>query len=139
MSEGKRLASFIIWVSPDDCMPPHGLDMQRERDANKVKMLADAFWANGFDKNEPALVGYPLDGKIQLLTGTHRHEAAKLAGILLPIKMWLRSDVEEMWGTELWDTVIKDIPVNELECAEVKEGRFRSPYDPVDPSLWSKE
>lgn len=77
------------------------------------------------------LVGYPLDGKIQLLSGTHRHRAAELAGIQLPVTLWLRSDVERLWGTPDWKKLIEDIPVRELEHAVVKEGFQIPPYEPV--------
>lgn len=83
--------------------------------------------------DEPALVGYPLDGRIQLLSGTHRHLAAKQAGILLPVTLWLRSDVEKMWGTDLWPTVIKDISVRNLISVEIKEGEMLIPYQAIDP------
>ena len=93
------------------------------------------FATKGFDHNEPALVGYIRDGRIQLLSGTHRHLAAQLAGIQLPVTLWLHSDIKEMWATELWENVIKDIPVKDLECYPMKEGVHRSPYDPVDLSI----
>lgn len=65
--------------------------------------------------NESALVGYPWEGKIQLLSGTHRHMAAGLADILLPVTLWLRSDIEKYWGTNDWFVVMEDIPVKSFE------------------------
>lgn len=118
-----RYAKGYILADPVDCVPPHGLDMTPgSRDSIKVEMLTEAFVKNGFDPNEPALVGYPLDGMIQLVSGTHRHLAAHCAGIKLPIKMMLRSVVEAMWGTPDWDKFIADIKVKDLECVEVIEG-----------------
>lgn len=74
------------------------------------------FAAEGFDSSKSALVGYPLDGRVQLLSGTHRHEAARRAGILLPVVLWLRSDVELAWGNlEDWLHLMEDIPVADLE------------------------
>lgn len=106
----------VLWVHPSDCDPPHGLDMEAEHDRKKVKDLFDAFAAEGFNKKYPALVGYPNgEGRIQLLSGTHRHFAAVMAGILLPVTLWLRSDVEESWGMEEWARVMRDVPVEELE------------------------
>jgi hypothetical protein len=131
----ERKARSFIWVDPSDCDPPHGLDMEGERDANKVALLAAAFEANGFDLDMPALVGYPNEGRIQLLSGTYRHLAASQAGIQLPITLWLFSDIQEMWATELWEEVMRDIPVCLLEEYVVKEGFHRSPYDKVDLSI----
>ena len=129
----RRTKQYIL-VDADDCIAPHGLDLEGEHDAKKVAFLKEAFENNGFDPNEPALVGYPLNGKIQLLSGTHRHLAAKLAGIQLPVVIHLRSWVEQTWGTELWEETIKDILVKNLECAVVKEGFVNTPYDRVDLS-----
>jgi len=128
----ERRATMYILVHPNDCDPPHGLDLSTERDAGKVERLRQAFVTHGFDPKMPALVGYPLKGRIQLLSGTHRHLAAQLAGIDLPVRMVLRSVVETTWGTELWVDTIRDIPVEELENAVVPENRKDSPYDPVD-------
>ena len=119
----KRFARQYILLHPDDCIPPHGLDLtDGSRDLIKVEYLEDLFRREGFDKTKSALVGYPCDGKVQLLSGTHRHEAAKRAGIMLPVAIGLRSVVEAKWGTPAWDDLIKDIAVQDLECVEVKEG-----------------
>lgn len=127
-----RKAQFFVWLHPDDCTPPHGLDMQSRRDANKVDMLREAFLKDGFNMSMPALVGYPKDGKIQLLSGTHRHMAAQQAGILLPVTMWLRDDVERLWGTDEWSRLIQDIPVNNLKELPVPEGFRIPPYERVE-------
>ena len=124
-----RRTQVLVWVDPQDCIAPHSLDMQTERDANKVEWLREQFEENGFDLDCSTLVGYPLDGKIQLLSGTHRHLAAKQANILLPVTLWLRSDIERMWGTELWDEVIQDIPVKDLQHHTVEEGPSIPPYE----------
>ncbi len=129
-----RYACQMVWVNAEDCDPPHGLDMSSDHDALKVELFTATFAKYGFDKNFPALVGYPLDGRIQLLSGTHRHMAAKLAGIKLPVTLWLRSDIEARWGTELWDQTIADIPVRILESYPVENGFIISPYDRVDLS-----
>lgn len=118
-----RLARQYTLLHPDDCDPPHGLDMYPgSRDWWKVERLKQSFSQWGFDAGEPALVGYPRDGRIQLLSGTHRHLAAKQTGIMLPVTLKLRSVVEAAWGTDAWDELIKDIPVRDLELAPVKEG-----------------
>lgn len=117
-----RYARLYILAHPSDCDPPHGLDMTSRHDYEKVEMLEAAFRKDGFDPAMPALVGYPLDGRIQLLSGTHRHLAATRANIFLPITLKLRSLVEASWGIpERWDPLIADIPVRDLEWAPVKE------------------
>jgi hypothetical protein len=132
----QRIAQIVLWVDPNDCIAPHSLDMNSARDANKVENLRQQFEKNGFDINHSALVGYPLDGKIQLLSGTHRHLAAKQANVALPVTLWLRSDIERMWGTDLWDKAIQDIPVKDLLQFTVKEGFRMAPYDQVDAKLF---
>lgn len=127
-----RKVCQLVWLDPNDCDPPHSLDMSSEHDASKVEMLVEAFSKDGFDKNYPALVGYPLNGRIQLLSGTHRHMAAGIAGIKLPVTIWLRSDIETRWGTDLWESAIADIPVLELESHPLEDGFILSNYDRVD-------
>jgi hypothetical protein len=105
--------------------------MESSRDVSKVAMLVNAFKENGFDLNMPALIGCPLDGKIQLLSGTHRHLAAKQVGIRLPVSLWLRSDIECLWGTEEWAKVLEDIPVKDLLKFEVKDGFRLHKYEKV--------
>jgi hypothetical protein len=118
-----RWARQYTLLHPQDCDPPHGLDLSPgSRDDLKVTALAEAFATSGFDPCEPALVGYPLNYRVQLLTGTHRHEAARRTGILLPVRLVLRSAVEGTWGTERWETLVRDVPVKDLECAEVEDG-----------------
>lgn len=118
---------IIVWIKPEDCYPPHGLDLKSIHDGDKVNWLEYEFKTNGFDKSKSALIGYPLDDKIQLLSGTHRHEAAKRIDIELPIVLWLRSDVEKSWGIiEKWIRVMKDIPVSVLETWTRKDVELNS-------------
>lgn len=107
---------LVKWLSAEDLDPPHGLDMSSKHDADKVEMLERKFKSEGFDKRYPALIGYPLGGRIQLLSGTHRHAAATRTGVKLPVVLWLRSDIEKNWGNlTKWERIIQDIPVSELE------------------------
>jgi len=115
MNDPLRYARQYILLDPSDCDPPHSLDLSLgSRDSQKVELLAEAFAAHGFDPSMPALVGYPKDGRVQLLSGTHRHEAARRAEIPLPVTLYLRSYVEAAWGTPGWERLIADIPVKEL-------------------------
>ncbi len=116
-----RFARRYVLLHPDDCDAPHGLDLEPgSRDSMKVEGLTEAFARDGFDRTMPALVGYPLNGRVQLASGTHRHEAAKRAGIRLPVKLTLRSQVEAMWGTPAWEAFIEDLSVESLELAPLE-------------------
>jgi len=107
--------NHVIWLSASDCEPPHGLDMTYDsRDYRKVKWLYEMFVEDGFDLSKSALVGYPLNGRVQLLSGTHRHRAAQHSGIKLPVTLWLRSYVEAYWGLPEWTEMTADIPVRDL-------------------------
>lgn len=102
---------MVRWVKPEDCDPPHEV-----RKFERIWPLAEAFKKQGFDKSKPALIGYVVDGRIQLLSGTHRHMAADLVGIKIPVTLWLGSDIQKSWGTlEEWKKVMADIPVAKLE------------------------
>lgn len=117
-----RYARGYVLLHPVDCVAPHGLDLTPgSRDSIKVHWLTESFCKDGFDPNEPVLIGYPLDGKIQLVTGTHRLLAAFIANILLPVKLMLRSEVEAMWGTAKWNDFVADVPVKDLELIPVPE------------------
>lgn len=108
--------SAITWIPAGDCDPPHGLDLTTNHDADKVADLVKQFEEDGFDRAKPALVGYVKDGRVQLLSGTHRHMAAEVVGIELPVVLWLGSDIDEAWGDLMsWRKVIEDIPVAILE------------------------
>lgn len=68
----------IRWLSPSDCIPPH-----RVARPEQVEVLASEFIKNGWGSGYPALVGY-LDmnyrgSKVQLLSGSHRWAASKIA------------------------------------------------------------
>jgi hypothetical protein len=125
-----RLARQYVLLHPEDCDPSHGLDMYPgSLDWWKVERLKQAFSQWGFYPGEPALVGYPHDGRVQLLSGTHRHLAAKQLGMMLPVTLKLRSVVEAAWGTNAWEDIIRDIPVKDLELAPVKKGDVPSGLD----------
>lgn len=111
-----RTANLFVWIPADDLDPPHGLDLSpNSRDYNKVVNLLEAFQKEGFDPAQPVLVGYPLNGRVQLLTGTHRRMAAFFHNnMLLPVRIILRSDVEAAWGTDEFWKLIRDIPLVEL-------------------------
>ncbi len=120
MTSEKRYARGYVLLGAGDCDPPHGLGI---RDEAKVHRLYCAFAREGWDPNEPAAVGYALNGRVQLLTATHRHEASRRAGTNMPVRLHLRSVVEAAWGTPKWADLIEDVPVKDLEYIEIPEGR----------------
>jgi hypothetical protein len=116
----ERKARQYLLVAPEDCLAPHSLDLRPgSRDELKVQALVEMFARDGFDPSCSALVGYPSKGLIQLASGTHRLEAARRAGIRLPVTLMLRSDIEALWGTPGWAAFIADIAVKNLELAPV--------------------
>jgi ParB-like chromosome segregation protein Spo0J len=99
-------ARALIMLHPDDCDPPHAAD-----DA-KMRVFVEKFEKAGFDPEHPAVIGYPFNGRIQLLSGSHRHAAAKRLGLKLPVTLWLSSDVEKAWGDlEEWAKIMRQVPV----------------------------
>jgi hypothetical protein len=100
----KRAAAnpYIQWFDPRDLLPPHTLT--REDDALS---LAAEFHKHGWNHSEPALVGYHNYGAIQLLSGTHRCYAARLAGIQVPVVLHSREIVALAYGdTEAWTNIM---------------------------------
>ena len=84
----------LIWVNPWDCDLPHRVARQHQ-----VVELAEQFVASGWDPEKPALVGYQLDDRLQLLSGTHRCAAARLAGLKrIPVLVWRQDIIEDSWG-----------------------------------------
>ena len=92
---------MMIWIDPDRCDPPH-----RVSHGDKLVDLANEFVERGWGENYPALIGYMLEGRLQLLSGTHRHKAAEMAGIRLPVIVRDYDDVSRAWGTEAWADIM---------------------------------
>lgn len=100
-------------LNPNECLPPHRVTRPEHRDA-----LALAFVRDGWDPNEPALVGYRLlTGQVQLLSGSHRWDAARLANISIPVVIYKREDVDDAWGNvRRWFEIMRsgDVPTQQL-------------------------
>jgi ParB-like chromosome segregation protein Spo0J len=90
----------IMKLKPEDCYPPHKVSRP-----DQVIDLANSFLERGWDG--PKLVGYPLGDKIQLLSGSHRYEAAKLVGIDLPVVVVPYEVIGEIWGMDEWSKLMK--------------------------------
>lgn len=95
---------MILWLDPKSLLAPHRVNRPEDVDA-----LAEAF-EHGWDLNCPALIGYEWEGRIQLLSGTHRRAAAIQAGILVPVVIRSREAVEMAWGTDDWAEIMAAPP-----------------------------
>jgi hypothetical protein len=98
------MSELIHWISPEECLPPHGISHP-----NKVFELAEKMQENGWGKGQEPLVGYWLNGWFQLLSGTHRHGAAILVGLAkIPVVMRPIQRVKEAFGDlEKWHEIMK--------------------------------
>ena len=94
----------IQLLSPDECMPPHSAKREEV-----VVSLANYFYNKGWGRGFPALLGYPWEGKIQLLSGSHRWAAAKMAGLeKVPVLVYPYETIDKAWGhSELWRELMK--------------------------------
>lgn len=80
-------------LAPAECRPPHRVTHPEKRDD-----LVISFLEFGWDLSHPDLVGYQEDGYVQLLSGSHRFDAARIADINLPVRVYRRAEIEEIWG-----------------------------------------
>lgn len=83
----------LNYLRASECIPPH-----RVTHPERVERLVTAFRDGGWDIRKPALVGYPFGGKVQLLNGAARWEAAEEVGILIPVMVCSRIRVEACYG-----------------------------------------
>lgn len=86
----------VKWIYPKHCNPPH-----RVTHPEKLRDLYEQFNLKGWDITKPPLLGYS-DKKIQLISGSHRHAAAKLADIRIPVIIYPMKRILKIWGTEEW-------------------------------------
>lgn len=98
------MSQAVKWLSPSACAPPH-----RVARPEQVEGLAREFRARGWDPGAPTLVGYELDGAVQLLSGSHRWAAAELAGLaLIPVVVRGLRRVQVSWGDLIaWAEVMR--------------------------------
>ena len=88
------MSYFLKNISPGGCHPPH-----KVTHPEKLKELIEAFRTTGWDMRNGTLVGYRWeDGRVQLITGSHRHAAAKEVGLAIPVKIVSYEAVWEAWG-----------------------------------------
>ena len=95
---------IVQWVHTVSCDPPH-----RVTHPDHVEWLIDALRRDGWDG--PALLGYWLDGRIQLLSGSHRWAACQFDGRRMPVVLRPFGDIEQLYGTDGWVAMIQSPPV----------------------------
>jgi hypothetical protein len=99
----------ITWVTPWECAPPH-----RITHPEKYYELREQFAkTNRWGADQPALLGYKFlpNEKIQLLSGSHRWQAALDGGLdFIPVAMVPYAYLVGIWGTDEWLDLIKNPP-----------------------------
>lgn len=99
---------MIKWIQWDACDPPH-----RVTHYSKLAELVKSFAAKGW--NGQALIAYPFEGRLQLLSGSHRHEAARLVDIRIPVILHSYEFIKHLWGTDLWIDLMNNAPVARMD------------------------
>lgn len=84
----------IVWLNPIILTPPHGVSNLEKYHGLLDQFARDGRWGDG---KEP-LIGYWLTGTystaVQLLSGSHRYAAARMAEIFVPV---LVREISEVW------------------------------------------
>lgn len=90
-------------INPKDCIPPHRVSYP-----NKVIDLANKFVKKGWGKYHLPLIGYYINKKLQLLSGTHRHAAAIMAGLdRIPVLIRGIKEVKDAYGNlKKWEKLM---------------------------------
>lgn len=114
MIEGMPPQVDFIWATPDACDPPHKITKPDQVEAIAKSLLEDGWIGN-------ALVGYRCGQRVQLLSGTHRHAAARAAGnVALPVVVWQEDDVWKAFGDEVqWELIMHSGDVMESSSGAV--------------------
>lgn len=91
------------WVSPSLCDAPH-----RIVECERLYNLIDAFLEGGWDLTKPCMIGYWLNDRIQLLSGSHRYEAAVRAKLeKVPVIVRTLSEVQDAYGDlDKWSLIM---------------------------------
>lgn len=85
------MESYVKLVDPQSCIPPHHVTNWEHVDELCASM-EEYGW-----QGKP-LVGYYWQGHLQLLSGTHRGQAAVLAKIKIPVRIYDAWDVQMAYG-----------------------------------------
>jgi hypothetical protein len=90
------------WLTLIDVDVPH-----RVTHFDKLDWLVNEFTIGGWDATKPNLLGYALNARIQLVTGSHRSAAAGIVGIRFPVDIYSYSYMRKIWGTDAWVDLIR--------------------------------
>ena len=93
----------VKWINPKFCTPPH-----RVTHPDKFIDLCEQFTKNGWNTEEPALVGYQYMG-IQLISGSHRWAAAINSNIKIPVIIYPYKTILRIWGTDDWLQLLQSV------------------------------
>lgn len=89
--------------------PPHAADPY------KTAVIASALQRFGWLPSEPCVLGYPLEGRTQLLSGSHRWDACRLLDRSMPVVLKSFSEVQEAWGDiDRWAQIMAPIKLCEV-------------------------
>lgn len=95
----------ITWLGTDQLDPPHRVTHPEHADALTADM-ARVGWRMG----APACLGYDLNGRVQLISGSHRWEACRRLGRLMPVVVMPYAEVAALWGTDAWVSMVLNPP-----------------------------
>lgn len=88
------------YLQTTECMPPHAVGRPEH-----VDDLVESILLRGWDG--PSLIGYPFNGTIQLLSGSHRYAASQRLQIAMPVVIVPFEVVQEAHGhLEAWSTLM---------------------------------
>lgn len=96
---------MLRWLATTECAPPH-----RVTDWDKCYALRDGLKETGWRHDCPVLLGYPFEGTVQLISGSHRWAAARLLERSCPVWVLPYETVAELWGTEAWVELVAQPP-----------------------------
>lgn len=97
----------VVWIETWRCDPPH-----RITHPEKYDELRSEFIARGWGDGCPALLGYSLDGRVQLVSGSQRWAAAHDAGLKqIPVVVVSYDDAREFWGSDQWIAWVQKPPM----------------------------
>jgi ParB-like chromosome segregation protein Spo0J len=96
----------ISLLDPKDCDPPH-----RVTHPEKLNWLISELTVKGWKGR--VLIGYKLDGRVQLISGSHRYEAAKRLSLKLPVLLYPYDYITAIYGTDEWLFLVRQ----EIEAA----------------------
>lgn len=138
MSEQAEDSAYLRIVKPNTLLRPHAYDLSEGSPTRqKIDRLEKAFRTFGFDMSKPALVGYPYEGKIQLLDGGHRTQAAHLAGRDLPVWVKSRVSMKAAYGTHGWEEFThNNVPAQDLLRDQFFQDNAHVGYAHSSTPLW---